>query len=150
MSEKVYITWEQFFEDSKELSKRIKEMNLNIKGIVCITRGGLAPTAIVSSQLNIRKIETFSIKTYSDSAAQESSYEILTTPLEALADKGEGWIIVDELVDTGNTAEYILEQLPLAKFFVLYSKIPNHKSITKYIKDFDKSIWLCLPWELEV
>ncbi|MCL2567395.1 MAG: xanthine phosphoribosyltransferase [Alphaproteobacteria bacterium] len=150
MSEKIYISWEQFFKDSKELSQKIKDMNLDIKGIVCITRGGLAPTSVVSSELNIRKIETFSIKTYSDSMDRESSYEILSTPIEAIKDKGLGWIIIDELVDTGNTAEYILEQLPLAKFFVLYSKIPNHKSITKYIRDFDKSIWLCFPWELEV
>lgn len=147
MSEKVYISWEDFHHDSKELSKKIKAMNLDIKGMVCITRGGLVPAAIIASELDIRKIETYGIKTYSDSLEQEKNYEILSLPVEALRDQGEGWIIVDELVDTGNTADYIMTQLPLAKLFAVYTKIPNQKSISIYIKEFDKSTWLCLPWE---
>ena len=147
MPEKFYISWEDFHKDSKELSKKIKEMKLDIKGIVCITRGGLVPSAIIASELDIRKIETYGIKTYSDSLEQEKNYEILSLPIESLKDQGEGWIVIDELVDTGKTADYIMNQLPLAKLFAVYTKIPNHKSISFYIKEFDKNLWLCLPWE---
>ncbi len=147
MSEKFYISWEEFHKDSQELSKKIKLMDLNIKGIVCITRGGLVPSAIIASELDIRKIETYGIKTYSDSHEQEKNYEILSIPVEALKDQGEGWIVIDELVDTGKTANYIMNQLPLAKLFAVYTKLPNQKNISIYIKEFNKNIWLCFPWE---
>ncbi len=147
MTEKIYISWEEFYSDSKYLCKEIQSMNMNIKGIVCITRGGLVPTAIISSELNIRKIETYGIKTYSDSYQKEDKKEILSMPIEALRDQGKDWIILDELVDTGNTADYMLKQLPLAKLFAVYTKIPNQKSITKYIKEFNKNTWLYFPWE---
>ena len=95
MSEKFYISWEEFHKDSQELSKKIKLMDLNIKGIVCITRGGLVPSAIIASELDIRKIETYGIKTYSDSHEQEKNYEILSIPVEALKDHVEGWSVTD-------------------------------------------------------
>ena len=55
MSNKVYISWEQFHKDTLQLCNKIQNVD-NIKGIVCITRGGLVPSAIVASKLNIRKI----------------------------------------------------------------------------------------------
>lgn len=147
MSEKIYISWEEFYSDTKELVKKIQSLNLDIKGIVCITRGGLVPSAIISSELNIRRIETYGIKTYSDSYKQEGGMEILSLPIEALKDRGKGWIVVDELVDTGNTASYIMQQLPEAKLFAVYTKIANHRDIVYYTREYKKETWLYFPWE---
>jgi xanthine phosphoribosyltransferase len=40
------------------------------KGIVCITRGGLVPAAIISRELGIRVIETVCVASYHDYTAQ--------------------------------------------------------------------------------
>ncbi len=152
---KTYITWEEISNHSLELAKAIiKDYKLNtenalpIKGIVCIARGGLAPCAIISNILDIRTIEVFAIKSYTKE--NQSSLEVLTAPLKALECLGQDWIVIDELVDTGVSINYVKEKLPKAKIYSLYTKISNNTSLDKYIKEFKKDTWLVFPWELEV
>src|SRR5690606_11275170 len=57
------VSWDQFHRDARALAWR-----LNAKGpfeaIVCITRGGLVPAAIVARELELRIIETICIASY--------------------------------------------------------------------------------------
>jgi xanthine phosphoribosyltransferase len=152
---KTYITWEEVSNHSIELAKAIiKDYKLNtenalpIKGIVCIARGGLVPCAIISNILDIRTIETFALKSYS--SEKQQSLQELAKPTEALKVLGEGWIVIDELVDTGASVNYVKEKLPKAKIYSLYTKISDNNALHKYIKSFKKDTWLVFPWELEV
>ena len=143
---KIYISWDQFHQDTLQLCNKIKDIN-NIKGIVCITRGGLVPCAIVASKLNIRKIESVSIKSYKENLTLSDSFEILVEPKEAMQDLGKDWIVIDELIDSGQTLNYIKTILPLAKIYTVYSKILDSNLVDAYYGYYDKNQWIYFPWE---
>jgi xanthine phosphoribosyltransferase len=64
--EKIFpVSWDQFHRDSRALAWRLHEAG-PFEAIVCITRGGLVPAAIVARELNVRMIETVSVLSYRD------------------------------------------------------------------------------------
>ncbi|MDA6584404.1 phosphoribosyltransferase family protein, partial [Escherichia coli] len=72
--------------------------------MVCITRGGLVPAAIVTRELGIRMIETVCIASYHDYQSQGQLKVIKEVAPHLLTEGGEGILVVDDLVDTGKTA----------------------------------------------
>ena len=59
------VSWEEFHRDARALAWRLAEAG-PFSAIVCITRGGLVPAAIVSRELEIRVIETVCVASYHD------------------------------------------------------------------------------------
>ena len=59
------VSWDQFHRDARALAWRLAGAG-PFKAVVCITRGGLVPAAIVSRELEIRVIETVCIASYHD------------------------------------------------------------------------------------
>ena len=51
------VSWDQFHRDARALAWRLAEAG-PFKAVVCITRGGLVPAAIVARELGLRLIET--------------------------------------------------------------------------------------------
>lgn len=59
------VSWDQFHRDARALAWRLASANKGQwKAIVCITRGGLVPAAIISRELGIRVIETVCVASY--------------------------------------------------------------------------------------
>lgn len=148
VSNKHYISWEEFHKDVLELSKKIVNTigQDNIKGIVTVTRGALVPSAIIANEFNIRKIEAISLKSYNEKQNQ-CEIEVLSLPYEALKERGNNWLIIDELVDTGNTLAYIENLMPKALFFSVYLKEIKFPYLQGYAKSFPQDTWLVFPWE---
>src|SRR5246500_2180099 len=62
--EKVFpVSWDQFHRDSRALAWRLSDAG-PFSALVCITRGGLVPAAIVARELGIRLIETVCVASY--------------------------------------------------------------------------------------
>ena len=59
------VSWDQFHRDSRALAWRLHAAG-PFEAIVCITRGGLVPAAIVARELNVRMIETVCVASYRD------------------------------------------------------------------------------------
>jgi len=72
MPEKAFpVSWDQFHRDARALAWRLAGANKGQwKAIVCITRGGLVPAAIISRELGIRVIETVCVASYHDYTSQ--------------------------------------------------------------------------------
>ncbi len=145
--EKIYLSWEDIHKLSKNLIEIIKSNHPEIKGLVTVTRGGLIPSAIVASELNIRNIETIAICSYEEEC-QMKDMKILSLPTNAMKDLGTGWLVVDELVDTGQTLEYIKTVLPHASFYSLITKIDTDL-INGYVEKHNPNSWIYFPWENE-
>ena len=65
------VSWDQFHRDARALAWRLAGTNKGQwKAIVCITRGGLVPAAIISRELGIRIIETVCVASYHDYTSQ--------------------------------------------------------------------------------
>src|SRR3954468_12539897 len=57
------VSWDQFHRDARALAWRLAEAG-PFAAIVCITRGGLVPAALVARELGIRVIETVCVSSY--------------------------------------------------------------------------------------
>ena len=64
MDDKIYISWEEFHQDVKNLCKKIKDSGQEFNKIVAISRGGFIPAGIVAYELGIRNSAVINISTY--------------------------------------------------------------------------------------
>ena len=83
-SEKIFpVSWDQFHRDSRALAWRLHESG-PFEAIVCITRGGLVPAAIVARELNVRMIETVCVVSYRDYKNQRVLFNLGAAILKKL------------------------------------------------------------------
>ncbi len=116
------VSWDQFHRDARALAWRISGSEKKWRGIVCITRGGLVPAAIVSRELDIRLIETVCIASYHEYKDQGDLIVLKSISSELLeeSDSGEGILVIDDLTDTGKTYMKVREILQKAHVATVY------------------------------
>lgn len=145
------VTWEELHRNAKALAWRLLDRG-PWQGIVAITRGGLVPAAIVARELNIRVIETVSAASYQHQT-QGSSVEVLKSPGAVpgagTPEGGAGWLLIDDLVDTGKTASVVRALLPLAHFATIYAKPLGKPLVDTYITEVSQDTWIHFPWDIE-
>ena len=64
-------------------------------------------------------------------------------------EKGKGWLIVDDLVDTGVTARAVRAMLPEAHFATVYAKPAGRPTVDSYITEVSQDTWILFPWDQE-
>ena len=67
----------------------------------------------------------------------------------AADEQGRGWLIVDDLVDTGVTARAVRAMLPAAHFATVYAKPAGRPSVDSYITEVSQDTWILFPWDQE-
>lgn len=107
------VSWEQFHRDCRALAWRLSGLG-PFTAMVTITRGGLVPAAIVARELSIRVVETVSIVSYRDEEIQETAQVLKPMAPQFGENGGAGILVVDDLVDTGQTARLMRRLLPQA------------------------------------
>ena len=140
------VTWDQLHRDAKALAWRLVDKG-PWKGMVAITRGGLIPSAIIARELECRLIETVSVVTYDEERRGQPG--VVKPPAAALEGKGEGWLIVDDLVDTGTTARVVRALLPKAHFATVYAKPAGKPTVDTFITEVSQDTWILFPWDTE-
>ncbi len=138
------VTWDQLHRDSRALAWRLLD-KAPWRGIVAITRGGLIPAAIVARELECRIIETVSIVTYDEEIRGEP--RVVKAPIAA--GEGDGWLILDDLVDTGATARVVRALLPRAHFATVYAKPAGKPLVDTFITEVSQDTWILFPWDTE-
>jgi xanthine phosphoribosyltransferase len=140
------VSWTELHRDARALAWRLADLG-PFKGLVAITRGGLVPAAIIARELNLRLIDTVCSSTY-DRMERGAKVEILKGTT-AEQDKGKGWLIVDDLVDTGVTARAVRALLPEAHFATVYAKPAGRESVDTFITEVSQDTWILFPWDTE-
>ena len=144
MSEKYVVTWDMFQMHARKLSERLLPAS-QWKGIIAVSRGGLFPAAVLARELGIRHIETVCIASYHDHNNQ-GALQVLHAA--QVPNGGEGFIVVDDLVDTGNTARAIRQMYPNAKFVTVFAKPAGAELVDDYVIDIPQNTWIEQPWDL--
>lgn len=142
------VSWDQFHRDARALAWRIAEPERQWRGIVCITRGGLVPAAIVARELNIRLIETVCVASYHDYSSQGDMHVIKEVNEELKTSGGEDILIVDDLTDTGKTATLVRAMLPKAHFATVYAKPKGRPMVDTFITEVSQDTWIFFPWDM--
>jgi xanthine phosphoribosyltransferase len=144
------VSWDQFHRDSRALAWRLAGTG-NYSAIVCITRGGLVPAAIVARELSIRVIETISIASYSDEFKQ-GELRVLKSISDEVTSGHESRrvLVIDDLVDTGNTMKLVRQLLPEAHVATVYAKPLGRPQVDTFITEVSQDTWIYFPWDLEL
>ena len=144
------VSWEEMHRNGRALAWRLLDIAKNSgtewKGIVAITRGGLVPACIVARELEVLVVETFCISSYD--VKDQGTAQILKMPGDAGDTGGEGWLVVDDLVDTGGTFKIVREHLPNAHYACLYAKPKGVPTVDTFITEVSQDTWIHFPWDL--
>jgi xanthine phosphoribosyltransferase len=140
------VSWDQLHRDSKALAWRLVEKG-TLAGIVAITRGGLIPAAIVARELDCRMIECASVVTYDEEIRGEP--QVVKPPAAAMACGGEGWLVLDDLVDTGTTLRVVRAMLPKAHYATVYAKPAGKPLVDTFVTEVSQDTWILFPWDTE-
>ena len=136
------VSWEELHRHAKALAWRMAEKG-PWEGIVAVTRGGLVPAAIIARELDIRLIDTVCISSYDHQNQREARV------LKGFEGDGEGWLILDDLVDTGTTARVVRGMLPKAHFATIYAKPAGKPLVDTFVTEVSQDTWILFPWDTE-
>ena len=144
--EKHYVNWETLDSKCRMLAKEIQEKVNDIQNytLIAIARGGFAPTQIISEELNIQKI--YSIGANSYAGTKQGEMNIYQMP--KIEPQKKYTLMVDEVVDTGNTMKYVKALLETAGFQITTASI-YVKPSRNFEPDFwaeETNKWIVFPW----
>jgi len=144
-----HVSWDQIHRDARALAWRLDGHgpdNGSWRAVVAITRGGLVPAMIVSRELDIRVVDTISVKSYSHQ--DRGAAHVTKSPQADLMGDGEGILVVDDLVDTGKTLELVKSLYPKAHFATVYAKPSGKPMVQTYITEVSQDTWIFFPWDM--
>ena len=136
------VTWDELHRHARALAWRLLELG-PWRAIVAVTRGGLVPAAIVARELDIRLVDTVCISSYDETTQRAMQV------LKPIPGDGEGYLIIDDLVDTGDTARTVREMLPKAHFATVYAKPAGRPLVDTYVTEVSQDTWILFPWDIE-
>ncbi|MFU8898389.1 xanthine phosphoribosyltransferase [Roseinatronobacter thiooxidans] len=145
-----HISWDQIHRDSRALAWRLEQQGPGggqWRAIVAITRGGLAPAMIIARELDIRVVDTISVKSY-DNQTQAEAVVLKAPQAEIMGDQGEGILVIDDLVDTGKTLDLVRKLYPKAHFATVYAKPMGRDMVDSFITEVSQDTWIFFPWDM--
>jgi len=146
MSHRYPVTWEEFYRNARALAWKLSG-GYTWKGLIAVTRGGLVPSAILAREIGVRKIDTVSIVSYGEDDKQIDPLIIKPCHVE---EGGKGWLVVDDLVDTGATAKILRDMLPQAHIAAIYAKPSGKDHVDTFMTEVSQNTWIVFPWEEEI
>ena len=145
-----HVSWDQLHRDARALAWRLDGKgpdNGSWRGVLGITRGGLVPAAVVARELDIRMVDTISVKSYNHQEQREP--EVIKPPQASFMENGgEGVLIVDDLVDTGKTLQLVRDLFPKAHFATCYAKPQGEPLVDTFITEVSQDTWIFFPWDM--
>nr|WP_067298581.1 xanthine phosphoribosyltransferase [Marinobacterium profundum] len=144
------VSWEELHRNARALSWRLLELG-PWKGIIAITRGGMVPAAILARELDIRLIDTICVTSYAKADDKDGAAMVRgdLNIIKSVEGDGEGMILIDDLVDTGKTAQCVRDLLPKAHFATIYAKPAGKPLVDTFITEVSQDTWIRFPWDMD-
>ena len=137
---KYVVSWEMLQANVRQLAARLLTKG-EWQGLIAVSRGGLVPAALLARELNIRHVDTVCISSYDHDTQRELRV------LKHAPGEGEGFIVIDDLVDSGITAKHIREMYPKAYFVTVFAKPLGQPLVDDYVVDIPQDTWIEQPWD---
>lgn len=140
MSQKYIVTWDMLQMEARKLAQRLLPAS-QWKGIIAVSRGGLVPASILARELSLRHVDTVCISSYDHDNQRELKV------IKRAEGDGEGFIVIDDMVDTGGTAQAIRQMYPKARFVTIFAKPQGRPLVDDYVVDIAQDTWIEQPWD---
>jgi len=142
-----YVSWSEYGNLAEALAEKVRSSGKKFDLVIGIARGGLPVAMVVSDHLDVR-IDFINVKSYVG-IAERATPKILSTLTQGI--RGKNVLLVDDLVDHGDTMnvvrEYLLGQGPeLLEVAVLFKKPWSGVEPDYYLEVVDR--WVVFPFEL--
>ena len=106
------------------------------------------PAAIVARELSIRVIETVSIVSYANEDQRGEARIVKGLAADLTREEGAGILVIDDLVDTGQTARMLRGLLPKAHYATVYAKPLGRPLVDTFVTEVSQDTWIYFPWDL--
>jgi xanthine phosphoribosyltransferase len=138
---KQYVDFDEIKKDLIEHKDELLKLTKGIHKIVAITRGGLCVAGLVSQIVGIKNIDTLCLESYNGQERKEVG-------VVKAQHYNERVLLIDDVIDSGETIEMAKKFCPFAKVLVLHIKeIPERLMPDFYL--FKTDLWIVYPWELD-
>jgi hypoxanthine phosphoribosyltransferase len=140
------VSWKECIEMCYKLAEIIKKDNYKPDALIGISRGGLIPLGILAYVLDVRDVYTISLKLYDENKIKNEVEQITPFHLEDL-EKYKRVLVIDDVVDTGTTIEYVLSKFKFGEVKVASLFYKPKKSKLKpdyYVEETEE--WINFPW----
>ncbi len=137
------VTWHEAHRHATDLAARVATLG-PWSGLIAVSRGGLVPAAIVARALDISLVETICLSSYE--GQRRGALRVFKKPPASLAD-GRGWLLIDDVADSGATAAECRRLLPAAHHASVYVKPAGRPYIDTFLREFPQDVWIDFPWE---
>lgn len=142
-----YISWSEYGNLAEALAEKVRANGKHYDLVVGIARGGIPVAMVVSDHLDV-KIDFVNVKSYND-IGKRTPPRILSTLTEGV--KGKDVLLVDDLVDQGDTLAflrgYLGDQKPKSLETAVMFRKPWSKTEPDYFLE-TVSEWIVFPFEL--
>jgi hypoxanthine phosphoribosyltransferase len=147
LAEYRYVSWPEYGNLAEALAEKVRSGGKRFDLVIGVARGGMPVAMVVSDHLDVR-IDFINVKSYFG-IGERGTPKILSTLTEAVG--GKKVLIVDDLVDQGDTMkvvkEYLAKQKPrLVETAVLFKKPWTKTDPDYYLEVVDR--WVVFPFEL--
>jgi xanthine phosphoribosyltransferase len=118
------------------------------RAVIGVANGGIYPAGKVADQLGLEYRE---IRISSYNGKSKSQLEIVRMIDDT--EQGHGFLIIDDVVDSGGTALAIHQILPRADFISIYAKSEGLRKVQalgqwhRYVEQYPQDLWLVFPWD---
>lgn len=138
----IFVSWDEIQHLCTLLARDIIERGLRRDRLLAITRGGMFPAGLLARELNIKRIETIGIVTYDGMTAGEAR-QVKDAQPEFLKDA----LIVDDLVDTGTTLDFLRPLTQNCTFVTIFAKPAGKPKVDLSARDVPQESWVRFPWD---
>ncbi|MCW5197256.1 xanthine phosphoribosyltransferase [Buchnera aphidicola] len=142
MYTKYSVTWYALQMYVKQLAYKLSSIR-KWRSIVAVSRGGLIPAALLAQELNIRLVDTICIDSYNGQHYNKKVLVMKTSPIDS-----KYTLIVDDLVDTGRTAQIIRSMYPKSYFVTIFAKPQGEKFVHQYVIHVFQYVWIEQPYDI--
>lgn len=144
------ISWDEIEKAVEDIAQQIKQAAFEADYIIGIASGGIVPLGLLAKKLKLKNVLTLTARSY----AGEKQEQLNVSYLPEVDLRGKRILLVDELVDTGQTLEKITKII-LEKYQPAQLKTATlaiNKENCKFFPDFfaiTVENFVVFPWEKE-
>ncbi|AHB40967.1 Outer membrane fibronectin-binding protein [candidate division SR1 bacterium RAAC1_SR1_1] len=146
-TQKRYVSYEELQKKCVLLAEKIEKSGFSPNMIVSITRGGLLSAYFLADLLGVKSIETINITTHDGTVSGEIR-DATKIPKDFTEFNA---LIVDDLIDSGKTMKYILDQYtfnPLeTKIATIYCKSKATFKPDFFVEEIPAEERIVFPYE---
>ena len=138
----IFVSWDEIQSQCIHLAAEIIARGMHRQKMLAITRGGLFPAGLLARELNITSIETIGIITY-DGMTAGTATQVKPPHPDFLKDA----LIVDDLVDTGTTLDFLRPLTTNCHFVTIFAKPQGKPKVDLFAREVAQESWVRFPWD---